>query len=159
MDEQLFAKPIVKDQYWVVTNGKDKVGNVIAEKDGYEVKLNGVSIKYEDISSIKQNTAINFVSISTANTEPNKVKIQNTVRGVKTYNNMFDVKRKLHLYTKTLDSKCYYVSGYFNVMINGVWETIDCPKYIYIQRYSYYGPFETEKQAVENFRTIQSSYD
>ena len=27
----LVAKPIIKDQYWVVTDGEQKVGNVIAE--------------------------------------------------------------------------------------------------------------------------------
>ena len=39
----LIAKPIVKGEYWVVTDGDKKVGNVIADGTGFEVKLNGNS--------------------------------------------------------------------------------------------------------------------
>ena len=148
---ELIAKPIIENQYWVVTNGKDKVGNVVADNGGYEVKINGVTVHYNDISSIEKDVPINFVTIPTV-TDTSNLRIQNTVNGKKTYNNLFDVKRKIHLYTKTPDSKCYYASGFYNIFLNEEWVTLDCPKYIYIQRYKYYGPFESMKQATDQLK-------
>jgi hypothetical protein len=65
----------------------------------------------------------------------------------RTYNNIFDVKRKLHLFTKTTKSKCFHAAGYFVIDQNGVEQVIFCPKYIFIQRYPYKGPFKTEIEA------------
>jgi hypothetical protein len=59
----------------------------------------------------------------------------------------FDVKRKLHLFTKSNKSKCYHVAGYFMIDQNGQKQVIFCPKYIFIQRYDYQGPFKTESEA------------
>jgi len=41
MSKPLIAKPVVKNQFWIVTDGTSKVGNVIADGSGFEVKLNG----------------------------------------------------------------------------------------------------------------------
>ena len=38
---ELIAKPIVKNQFWIVTDNGKKVGNVVANNIGFEVKLNG----------------------------------------------------------------------------------------------------------------------
>ena len=38
MTKTLIAKPVVKNQFWIVTNGKEKVGNVLADGSGFEVK-------------------------------------------------------------------------------------------------------------------------
>ena len=56
----LIAKPIIKDQYWVVTNGKEKVGNVQATGSGFEVKLNGSTSYFENTSKIKRDARIEF---------------------------------------------------------------------------------------------------
>jgi hypothetical protein len=44
MTKTLIAKPVVKNQFWIVTENGEKVGNVIADGSGFEVKLNGTSI-------------------------------------------------------------------------------------------------------------------
>ena len=60
---------------------------------------------------------------------------------------MLDIKRKLHLYTKTQKSKCYYAAGWFSMRQSENFEPIFCPKYIFIQRYAYSGPYKTESEA------------
>ena len=57
------------------------------------------------------------------------------------FNSILDIKRKLHIYTKTQKSKCYYAAGWYSIKQNTEYATIFCPKYIFIQRYPYYGPF------------------
>ena len=142
----LIAKPIVKNQLWVITDGAHKVGNVEANATGYSVKIGGDTLHYADTKSIERIFQVEFE-------KPKKTKPLTELpyahwptKG-KTYNNFYDVKRKIHVYTKTVDSKCYYAAGYFNVELNGVWQTIFCPKYIFIQRYNYTGPFLSESEA------------
>jgi hypothetical protein len=144
--KSLVAKPVVKDQYWIVTDGNHKVGNVIADGRGYEVKLNGVVEHCANTADIMREYDIEFErrrKSNTANHTPYAVWPTNS----KTYNNVLDIKRKLHLYTKTKSSKCYYAAGYFNIQMNGEWQTVHCPKYIFIQRYPYNGPYKSESEA------------
>ena len=143
---ELIAKPIIKDQYWVVVEGDKKVGNVLANSAGYEVILNGSSIQFDNTADIKKKTKIKFQVLKSDNTKiefpypeyptPNK-----------TYNNVFDVKRKLHLFTKTANSKCLHAAGWYVLSVTNTPEVVFCPKYIFIQRYPYQGPFKSETDA------------
>lgn len=146
MSNTLIAKPIIKNQYWVVTDGSKKVGNVIADGSGYEVKLNGVLKHFSNTEDIKKKANIRFESIKS-----NKTKIQIPYPELpttpRTYNSMFDIKKKLHLFTKTKKSKCYHVAGYYVISQNNEKQVVFCPKYIFIQRYPYEGPFKTEDEA------------
>lgn len=142
----LIAKPIVKDQYWVVTDGNQKVGNVTASGSGFNVIMNGTTKHFDTTTDIKNNTRIQFQTLKTNKTKIN-LPFANYPTTPKVYNSILDIKRKLHLYTKTQKSKCYYASGWFAINQNNTFETVFCPKYIFIQRYPYYGPFRTEEEA------------
>jgi len=143
---ELIAKPIIKDQYWVVTDGEKKVGNVLANNAGYELILNGSTLQFNNTKDIQKKTKISFQPMKS-----NKTKVEMPYPEYpttnKTYNNIFDIKRKLHIFTKTNKSKCYHVAGWFVINQNGQNQTFFCPKYIFIQRYEYVGPFKTESEA------------
>lgn len=143
----LKAKPIIKNQFWVVTDGTNKIGNVEASGTGFDFrKVDGSIIHYDDVKSIEKTKLIEFE-------RPQRKPIHNPISFAKwptdgkTYNDMYDVKRKLHVYTTSKKSKCYHAAGYFKIKMNDVWQTIFCPKYIFIQRYDYHGPFLTEEEA------------
>lgn len=142
----LVAKPIVKGEYWVVTDGDKKVGNVVANGTGFDVKLNGSQAHFKSANDIKKKTKIEFQTLKT-NKEKINLPFANYPTTSKVYNSIFDVKRRLHLYTKTLKSKCYYAAGYYVMNQNGQNEVVFCPKYIFVQRYDYLGPFKTETEA------------
>lgn len=142
----LIAKPIIKNQYWVVTDGKNKVGNVVAEGSGFEVKLGNSIEHYNSTKAIEKSKKIEFEK------QPKLEKVSAPFAVYPTsinriHNSMYDVKRKLHLYTKTAKSKCYHVAGWFAIKQNTEYTTIFCPKYIFVQRYPYIGPFKTEAEA------------
>lgn len=145
MSNALIAKPIIKNQYWVVTDGNKKVGNVIADGSGYEVKLNGVLKHFNNTEDIKKKANIRFEHVKS---NKNKIELPypEYPTTARTYNNMFDIKKKLHLFTKTKKSKCFYAAGYF-LLENTEKQVIFCPKYIFLQRYPYRGPFKTEDDA------------
>ena len=146
MSKPLIAKPVVKNQFWIVTDGKEKVGNVIADGSGFEVKLNGNKTHFKNTNAIKKQTSIQF---ETTKVEKNKKKIpfNEYPTTKKVFNSILDIKRKVHLFTKTQKSKCFHAAGWY-VLYQGDEPAVTfCPKYIFIQRYEYLGPFKTEDEA------------
>lgn len=149
----LKAKPIVEDQYWVVTDGDKKVGNVMAYNSGYTVKINGNVHFFDSATDLKEKTKIEFENIKIEKSKK-QILFSNYPTTPRIYNSVLDVKRKLHIYTKSPKSKCYYASGYYVMNLGIGYEVIFCPKYIFIQRYPYYGPFETHEQAQNMINTL-----
>ena len=149
----LKAKTIIKNQYWVVTDGDKKVGNVVAEGSGYELKIGKNSQYFDSRKSIEKITSIEFETIKKApsTTESPFTEYPTTDE---VHNSVLDIKRKLHLFTTPPKSKCYHVAGWFSLNQNGEFETIFCPKYIFIQRYDYFGPFKTEAEAKDSINTV-----
>ena len=128
LDVELTAKPIT-DEFWILTDGKNKVGNVCANNIG------------------------TFIT-------PEKTELPETTpypeypTTARTYNSVFDVKRGLHVFTKTKKSKCFHAAGYFVVEHNGIEQVIFCPKYIFIQRYPFNGPFKTKDEAKNQINIV-----
>ena len=142
----LVAKPIVKDQLWVITDGTHKVGNVEADGTGFAVKIGGSTQHYADTKSIEKIFQVEFEKPQKPSKTVNLPYAKWPTDG-KTYNNFYDIKRKLHVYTNEPKSLCYHVAGYFKIDMNGTWQTVFSPKYIFIQRYQYFGPFNSEHEA------------
>jgi formate dehydrogenase assembly factor FdhD len=143
----LIAKPVVKNQFWIVTDGKEKVGNVLADGSGFEVKLNGNKSHYKNTTAIKRKTNIEFETVQKADKTKHDLPFKVYPTTSKVFNSMLDIKRKLHLFTTGTKSKCYHAAGWF-VLQQGIEKTaVFCPKYIFIQRYPYSGPFKTEDEA------------
>ena len=149
----LIAKPVVKNQYWVVTDGDKKVGNVLSNGSGFDVKLNGIYTHYKNTSDIKRKAKIEFETLKTDRTKL-QLPFATYPTTSKVYNSIFDIKRRIHLYTKTPKSKCYYAAGYYAIDQSGQKEVVFCPKYIFIQRYKYAGPFKTEDEAKNQINSL-----
>lgn len=141
----LIAKPVVKDKFWVITDGKEKVGNVIASHEGYDLKLNGSVEHFKNTAAIKKQLHIDFANVKIER-QKSVLPFQQFPTPKRIYNSMFDIQRKLHLFTKRNNSKCYYAAGWFNFPENEELGVQFCPKYIFIQRYKYQGPYKTEEE-------------
>lgn len=142
----LIAKPIIKNQYWVVTEGDKKVGNVVADQNGYDVKLNGTNLHFTSTDDIKQKTKIVFETVKITKSKQNHPYPEYPTTS-KVYNSMMDIKKKIHLFTKSPKSKCFYAAGWFSIKQNDEYQVSFCPKYIFVQRYPYFGPFKSEDEA------------
>ena len=146
MSKSLIAKPVVKNQFWIVTNGTEKVGNVIADGSGFEVKLNGNKTHFKNTNSIQKQTNIEFQTIKIDKTKK-EIPFNEYPTTKKVFNSILDIKRKIHVFTKTQKSKCFHAAGWY-ILYQGEDPTvIFCPKYIFIQRYEYLGPYKTEDEA------------
>lgn len=149
---ELIAKPIVKNQYWIVTDGHKKVGNIEANNAGYGVQINGTFLQFNSTDELKKQTHIKF-----ENLKPSKQKATAPYPEYPTpsriYNSVVDITRGLHLFTKTKKSKCLHAAGYFVIDQNGAKAVQFCPKYIFIQRYPYEGPYKTLEEANRQINT------
>lgn len=146
MNKTLIAKPVVKNQFWIVTDGNEKVGNVLADGSGFEVKLNGNKTHYKNTKTIERITNIKFENVGKFKTKT-EIPFGEYPTTARIYNSMLDVKRKLHLFTKTAKSKCYYAAGWFAIEQGNEKKAVFCPKYIFIQRYQFTGPYKTKTEA------------
>lgn len=150
----LKAKPIIKNEFWVVTDGNKKVGNVIAEGSGFDVKIGNNIQHFDSKKQIEKKVQIEFEAI------PKPVKEAEPLFSVyptsknRTYNHMYDVKRKLHLFTETPKSKCYHAAGWFAMKQGDEFTPVLCPKYIFVQRYEYMGPFKTESEVNSSINSV-----
>jgi hypothetical protein len=149
----IIAKPIVKDQLWVLTDGQSKIGNIEHDQGLYRVKIGDHEISVENKRSIQRIAKIEFEHPSNITTT-SKIPYARWPVHTTPHNNMYDVKRKIHLYTDDSKSKCYYAAGYFALKMNDVWSVEFCPKYIFISRYPYHGPYLTQEQANNSINNV-----
>lgn len=151
----LKAKPIVKGEYWVITDGKNKIGNVISDGTGFDVKIGNNIEHFNTTKAIEKKARIEFEKITKVKHEvkapPFAVFPTSTNR---IYNSFFDVQRKLHIFTKTPKSKCFHVAGWFAVKQGEEFVPILCPKYIFIQRYEYLGPFKSKEEVNSSINNV-----
>ena len=81
-------------------------------------------------------------------TELQPVQLEKSIHGYPTstvpFNAMYDVKRKLPLFTKSLKSKSIYCAGYYIIQFDKGWVKSFCPKLITVERYETKGPFKTD---------------
>lgn len=144
----IVAKPVVSDKFWILKHNDVKIGEVEANSRGYTVKINNNTVDFKTIKTLKNETRIVFE-------EPEKKKSQSkelSVNGFSTncvpHNAIFDVQRRLPLFTKKPDSKSWHAAGYYQINLEGNWVTMHCPKLILLQRYEYRGPVYQPDQFV-----------
>jgi len=142
----LIAKPVIANQYWILKQDDQKIGNIEAAGDGYRVTMLNKTAKYDTIPMLSRRENISFE-------KPVKAKKpdSNTVHGYevsgKVYNPIWDVKHKLPLFTKDNKSKSWYAAGWYQVKQHRNWKLVQNPKLITLQRYPYQGPFHTKEEA------------
>lgn len=142
----MIAKPIVKNKYWVVTDGTTKIGNMVCNDLGYNLNINGYNKFFNNVKDLKQQTNITFQKIP-INRKKANIPFSEYPTTSKIYNSVMDIKKKIHLFTKNKKSKCFYAAGWYVIEQNDVKKVVFCPKYIFIQRYKYSGPYKTKTEA------------
>ena len=140
------AKPIIDGKFWIIEDHGNKVGTL--QKDESErfvlTAKNNRSV-FESVKSLEKRFGNSF--FISAKEEETPV-VSNEIYGYNTncepHNPMYDVKKKLPLFTKSNASKSIYCAGYYAIKFDKGWVRSFCPKLITVQRYEYKGPFKTE---------------
>jgi len=153
---EIHAKPIIADKFWIVEENGEKVATLRKNEDDRFVMSNHEGVKiYETKESLTKEFGKNFFVVKILkeadNSQPNEV--HGFPTSTMPHNPLYDVKRKLPLFTKSIDSKSLYCAGYYTIKFEKGWVKSFCPKLITLQRYEYKGPFKTDlemKQVLSN---------
>lgn len=156
MEKGITAKEILKDKFWIVEDRGVRVGTLSRDEDKFILSKKGEITFYKDEKQLAKKFGKNFFNSSLKITVPAD-NSDNDVHGYPTrckpYNGMFDISRKLPLFTKSEKSKSVYCAGYYLIKFNVNWLKSFCPKLITIEKNEYLGPFKTEiemKAALSN---------
>jgi hypothetical protein len=140
------AKPVIKDQFWILRSADGKVGNIEATTDGYQVKIQDRIQKFKTISMVKQKIGIHF-ELATPGARTNERQVHGYPTTGRAHNPIYEVKTGLPLFTKTAKSKSWYAAGWYRVYQSRRWSVVHCPKLITLRRYQYHGPFRSAEEA------------
>ena len=141
------AKSVLKDKFWIIENNEQLIGTMSWNDDRYMFSTTGETCFFDNKRQINQRfgSEIVWTDLST----PKEVTQEDLVvyefpTSVTPYNTMYDVQRKLPLFTKSAKSKSLYCAGYYCIQFEKGWVKSFCPKQITIERYNYSGPFKTD---------------
>lgn len=146
---EIHAKPIVDGKFWIVEQDGEKIATLHKkENNKFILSSSNGEVMFNKKEELTKQFGKGFFLTS------DKVKVTTAVDQVnechgyptscKPYNAMYDVQRKLPLFTKSNASKSLYCAGYYVIKFDKGWVKSFCPKAITIERYPSKGPFKSE---------------
>jgi hypothetical protein len=151
---ELKALPVVKNKFWIVEDRDQKVATIQTVDDGVVWVDGSKREKFASIKLLKDRHKVDFVKATSTKNDPRDEVHGFPVNGAH-YNDLWDVSRRLPLFTRKPRSRSFYCAGYYIIQHGAAWIREFCPKLITLQRYTYLGPFhdeEQQKQAMANQR-------
>ena len=142
----IVAKPVIDNQYWILKQDDEKIGNVQAVDGGFALTIRNKVAKFKTIRMLRRQANIEFAEPEHVTPIP-KDRVHGYPTGCRTHNGMWNVQLKLPLFTKTNKSKSWFAAGWYSIKQHRSWKVLQNPKLIVLERYTYQGPFYTEEQA------------
>jgi len=142
----IVAKPVIHNQYWILKQDDEKIGNVQAVDGGFALTIRNKVAKFKTIRMLRRQANIEFAEPEHVTPIP-KDRVHGYPTGCRTHNGMWNVQLKLPLFTKTNKSKSWFAAGWYSIKQHRSWKVLQNPKLIVLERYTYQGPFYTEEQA------------
>ena len=138
------AKEIIKNKFWIVEDKGVKFGTISLNEDQYILSTpTGTKFYHTEKQLTKAlNTKLSWTDLEI--TETLAKEVHSYATNSTPFNPMFDVKRKLPLFTKSDKSKSLYCAGYYIIQFEKGWVKSFCPKLITVERYTTKGPFKSE---------------
>lgn len=142
----IVAKPVIDNQYWILKQDDEKIGNVQAVDGGFALTIRNKVAKFKTIRMLRRQANIEFAEPEHVTPIP-KDRVHGYPTGCRTHNGMWNVQLKLPLFTKTTKSKSWFAAGWYSIKQHRSWKVLQNPKLIVLERYTYQGPFYTEEHA------------
>jgi hypothetical protein len=158
------AKVLIPEKEWLIQDGATKIGSIAKVKKGYAVLRNGKTATFKDLSEIKAKIGIALFEESIKKTkkekvEPSSYSIYDYPCKSKPYEPLYNVHKKLPLYTKRAKSKSQHCAGHYIIKFRKGWVKSFCPKLITLERYPFQGPWKTEEESKIALRKANQQCD
>jgi len=151
------AKPVLKDKFWIVENDGEKIGTMSFNDDRYMFSSTAETCFFDNTRQMKRKFGVNIVwgdNEEKKETPSVNKEVHGFPSSVEPFNAMYDVKRKLPLFTKSDKSKSLYCAGYYIIHFDKGWVKSFCPKLITVERYDFKGPFKTELEMKQELSRV-----
>ena len=153
------AKPIVDGKFWIIEEDGQRIGTLHKkENNKFMLSAKGSEKYFSRKDELTKLFGKDFWETKIKSTVSNKDNRE--IYGYPTssypYNPLFNLQKKLPLFTKSESSKSLYCAGYYTIKFDKGWVKSFCPKLITVERYAFNGPFKTElemKQALSNVKS------
>jgi len=129
------AKEVLDGKFWIVEDDGENVGTLT---------FKCVVFNNEQQVSNNFGSKILWSKLDITETMPTEKLVHGMPTSCTPYSPVYDVVRKLPMFSKSNKSKSLYCAGYFIIRFNKGWVKSFCPKLITIERYDSKGPFKTE---------------
>jgi hypothetical protein len=153
------AKTVVDGKFWIVEEDGVKIGT-LQKKENNKFMLSGkdgssfFGKKEELLKAFGKDFFDSKIKTTVSGTEIRDVHSYPT--SCYPFNAMFDVRKKLPLFTKSANSKSLYCAGYYTIRFDKGWVKSFCPKLITIERYENKGPFRDELEMKQVLANVKS---
>tara|TARA_B110000240_G_scaffold196073_1_gene247177 strand:+ start:915 stop:1391 length:477 start_codon:yes stop_codon:yes gene_type:complete len=141
------AKEVLDGKFWIVEDEGVNIGTLSFDDEKYMLNdTSGKCVIFNNEQQVAKNfgSKIQWSKLNITETVP----VERLVHGMPTsctpYSPIYDVVRKLPMFSKSNKSKSLYCAGYFIIRFDKGWVKSFCPKLITIERYECKGPFRTE---------------
>ena len=146
MTSSIIAKAVVRNKYWIVEDSGQKIATIQAIDEGGVVYVHDNEREvFPSIKGLSKKYNIVFAPDKKA-PGPSQLDINGYPCDGLPHNAVWDVRRKLPVYSKTAKSKSFYCAGYYLIKYNSAWVQEYCPKMITLSRYEFIGPFKTRQE-------------
>ena len=149
---EFVAKPVLEDKFWILEDNGQKVGTIRSNENGVVLTVGKENHSFKRLEELKQKMKVSFTGKELVNKEKVEYDVHGYFCKTKPYNAIFDLKRKLPLYTKTEGSQSFFCAGYYCIEFDHGWVPASCPKLITLSRNNYLGPFKTKLEMTETLR-------
>lgn len=143
----LIATPVVKGKFWIVEEDGKKVATIQSSPAGVAYVEQEKREKFVSINLLKAKHNISFTKAKSSKTTPKINEVSSYPCDSTPHNALFDVTKKLPVYTKSNKSKSFYCAGFYLIKFNSSFIREFCPKLISLNRYEFRGPFHSKTEA------------
>ena len=140
------AKEIIKDKFWIVENNGEKIATLSMNDNKFIFNDNKGTKFYDDKQMMQKEIGMPVSWDALTITEIPKFEVYNYPTSCAPHNVLYDVKKGLPLFTKSIKSKSLYCAGYYIIHFEKGWVKSFCPKLITLEKYDFKGPFKTKIQ-------------
>ena len=110
----IIAKPVVDKKFWILQKDNEKVGNIEATNNGFQVTINNQVHEFKTIRMAAQRANIQFET-QIKPSKPDTHMVHGYPSASRVFNPVWNVQQQLPLYTKTKKSKSWFAAGWYQL--------------------------------------------
>ncbi len=153
------AKPVVKNKYWIVEDNGTKIATIQAiDEGGFAYVHDEQRERFPTIKLLSKKYNIIFDTARQIKNTSSDYDCYGFACSTKPYNQVWDVKRSLPVFSKEPKSKSLFCAGYYVVKYNNSWVGEFCPKNITVSRYEFHGPYRTVEEQNIKLRELNGNH-